>query len=163
MALTIVDSKAVFERKLKELGLDSFKPQFDAAGFTTHGELAFAFNFSPDKADEAQFQSVLCDAIFGPVTPTNTQPKKPALRRLHFISYTIAMQDIQQQTMKAEDEIRPAKLPVDERAVRIKAMKVKYGGITMEGELDPSISLIDKIHTIRVSGGGTRTFLQYYP
>ena len=155
MALSIVDSKPVFERKLKDLGLHGFKQEFDNAGFTTHGELAFAFNFVPDKSDDTQFQTILCDRILGPVSQTNDQAKKPALRRLHFESYTIAMQDIQQRTLKSEDEIRPAKLPVEERAVRIAGVKGKYGGITIEGELEPSNSLIDKIHTIRVSGWGT--------
>ena len=154
MALTIVDSKATFERKLKELGLHNFKEKFDDAGFTTFGELAFAFNFVPDKSDDSLFQTVLCDAILGQVSATNTQPKKPALRRLHFEAYTVAMQDIQQRMLKAEDEIRPAKLPVDERNVRTKEVQKKYTGIVMENELEPSFGLIDKIHTIRVSGLG---------
>ena len=120
----------------------------------TYGELAFAFNFVPDKSDDSLFQSVLCGPILGPVTALNTQPKKPALRRLHFEAYTVAMQDIQQRTQKAEADIRPAKLPVDERNVRTKEVQKKYGGITMENELEPSFGLIDKIHTIRVSGLG---------
>ena len=152
MALSQANSVAVFERALKEVGLLDKKKAFADLGFTTHAELAYAFHFNPSSSDDTLFQTLLADPILGVVMDTNKQLKKPALRRLHFESYTIAIQDIQNKTTKTEDEIRPAKLPVPERAVRMKTFKAKHEGISFEGELEPSNTLIDKIHTIRVSG-----------
>ena len=120
MALTIADSKAVFQRKLKEFGLDHKKKEFEDAGYTTHAELAYAFNFVPGSSDDSGFQG-LCDQLLGAVTATNTQVKKPALRRLHFESYTIAIHHVQQQLSKPDDEHRPAKIPAPERAARFEA------------------------------------------
>ena len=154
MALSQANSKAVFERALKEMGLLDQKQVFEDLGYTTHAELAYAFHFNPSASDDTQFQTVLADPILGAVSDTNKQLKKPALRRLHFESYTIAMADIQAKTTKTEDEVRPAKLPVPERAVRMKTFKASHQGISFEGELEPSNVLIDKIHTMRVSGWG---------
>ena len=117
MALSQANSQAVFERALKEMGLLDKKKAFADLGFTTHAELAYAFHFNPSASDDSLFQTILADPILGAVTATNKQLKKPALRRLHFESYTIAIQDIQNKTTKTEDEIRPAKLPVPERAL----------------------------------------------
>ena len=153
MALTIADSKAVFSRKLKEYGLLDKQDAFTAAGFTTHAELAYAFNFVPGQSNDDNFQA-LCDTVLGPVTADNTQIRKPALRRLHFESYTIAIKHIQQLADKPEDEVRPAKIPVPEREARFKEFKRKYSGLNIENELEPSNTLIDKIHTMRTAGLG---------
>ena len=95
MALSQANSTAVFERVLKEMGLFDKKKAFTELGFTTHAELAYAFHFNPSSSDDKLFQELLADPILGVVTATNTQLRKPALRRLHFESYTIAIQDIQ--------------------------------------------------------------------
>ena len=62
------------------------------------------------------------------------------------------MQACQNLTAKAEDEVKPAKLPTPERSARLEVMKQKYLGIKIEGELEPSCALIDKLHTMKVSG-----------
>ena len=151
MSLTIADSKAVFQRKLKEFGLDHKKKEFEDAGYTTHAELAYAFNYVPGSSDDSGFQG-LCNQLLGAVTATNTQVKKPALRRLHFESYTIAIHHVQQQLSKPDDEHRPAKIPAPERAARFEAIKAKYVGVNFDGEFEPSNTLIDKVHAMRSAG-----------
>ena len=84
----------------------------------------------------------MCDELLGVSTPTNTQVKKPALRRLRFESYTIAIHHVQQQLSKPDDEHRPAKIPARERAARYEAIKAKYVGVDFEGEFEPSNTLI---------------------
>ena len=99
MSLSIADSKAVLQRRVKEVGLGDKLETIKKLGFETHSDLGFAFNFTPGGSEEA-FQVTLVEPILGAKTDTNTQAKKPALRKLHFESYTIAMQDVQNRTVK---------------------------------------------------------------
>ena len=151
MSLSIADSKAVFQRRVREVGLGDKLETIKKLGFETHSDLGFAFNFTPGGSEEA-FQVTLVDPILGEKTDTNTQAKKPALRKLHFESYTIAMQDVQNRTVKTDEETRPSKLPVPEREARMAELQEQITGIKFEGELEPSYTLIDKFHTMRVAG-----------
>ena len=148
MSLSVVNSKAVFLKALKDIGLEVHADRMEEMGYTTYGELAYAFNFSPGNPSDEAFDNALVIPLFGTATST----KKNLLRRLHFESYTVAMHACQNLTSKAEDEVKPAKLPTPERTARMEVLKGKYPGIQIEGELDPSFALIDKLHTMKVSG-----------
>ena len=77
-----VDSQAVFQARVRELGLQAHSERFAAAGWTTYSNLAFSTGYARGNADEELFNREVI--VLG----------RPKLRRLFVESYTLAAADL---------------------------------------------------------------------
>ncbi len=84
--MAALDSEAVLLARMAELGLEGLSEAMHARGWKTTASFAFAVPPS-QQPDDAQFRN---DVILRLVADMD-DPRVPALRRLHFESYTIAV------------------------------------------------------------------------
>jgi hypothetical protein len=136
-----LDSQAFFNVRLIQLGLEEHVNAFAVLGWTTMAKFGFGANYVPGRADEAPFINDIIVPLFGDANA----PQKPIIRRLFFEAYTMAASDVQRRTSKPDDEDKPKKIPVAERAARFRVMQAQLSGLTLTGELEPSNLLVDKL------------------
>lgn len=132
-----VDSKAVFQQRVKVVGLEAFYDKFVENDFTTMAEFAFVANFTPGATDDARFLEE-AKKILGP-----DLPKINAFRRLHFESYTLFQADMRRQIEKVDDD-KPRSLSLPERNVRRQTIAPQLEGLDVQGVHNVSDSLVDK-------------------
>ena len=117
-------------------------------GIKTYGSFAFFSDYNPMTGTGAQLDTEITIPILG----SADHELRPYLRRLHWESYHNFMNDFKDRLNAPDEETRPVRLPAPERADRMAAFRAKHTGLNFEGELEPSIMLIDKLTTIRASG-----------
>ncbi len=84
--MAALDSEAVLLARMAELGLEGLSEAMHARGWKTMA--SFAFSVPPSQQpDDAQFRN---DVILRLVADLD-DPRVPAIRRLHFEAYTIAV------------------------------------------------------------------------
>ena len=144
-----LDSKAVFAMKLKKLNLQGSLNDFERLGWDTLGKFAFSANYIPGKADDSAF----INDVVVPLFQANNPPQKAALRRLFYEAYALNAQEMIRLTANPEEDDKPKKLPAPERAARFEALADKLKpGVQLEGELEPSFELVDKLVAMRDQG-----------
>ena len=82
-------------------------------------EFAFAANYKPGATDETSF----IKDIVVPLYTSEDSIKKSALRRLYFEAYTMAAADVHRRAVRPDDEEKPKKMPIVERAERFSARR----------------------------------------
>ena len=149
MSTQTLTSKAVFKAKLKKLDLLGSLNDFVRLGWDTLGKFAFAGNYTPGKPDDTPFVNEVVIPLFGKDNP----PEKAALRQLYYIAYAMNAAVTAREVNQVEDEEKPKKLPAPERSARFDELKDKLApGLKLEGELEPSFFLVDKMVAMRDSG-----------
>ena len=144
-----LNSKAVFEAKISKLGMSVNLNDFKRLGWDTLAKFAFAANYVPGKADDTPFVN---DVVI-PLFHTPNPPEKAALRQLFYVAYSMNAAEMVRMTTANEDEDKPKKLPAAERNARFVALAEKLlPGIVLEGELEPSVALVEKLVHMRDSG-----------
>ncbi len=135
-----LDSAASFKARLVELNL----PQphidaFEARRVTTFANFAFISPYQPNSGDEAPFVDALKDIL-------RSEPGDflPTYRRLFYEAHTMAVQDLRQKLV-ARDGQEPRKLAMPERMDRLTRLKASLPGLTLDAQLEPSHSLVDRI------------------
>ena len=135
-----MDSAASFKARLVELNL----PQphidaFEARRVTTFANFAFISPYQPNSGDEAPFVDALKDIL-------RSEPGDflPTYRRLFYEAHTMAVQDLRQKLV-ARDGQEPRKLAMPERMDRLTRLKASLPGLTLDAQLEPSHSLVDRI------------------
>ena len=131
------ESSAVLFNRLRELGLAEFEPQFRAKGWTSQGSVAFASTYSPAQTDDR----LLREQFLNVLAPDDAS-KHPALRRLWFESYSVAMVEIKARTLGSTNST-PRKLTEPELVARRAQTQERVGSLKLEGELDVSDDLIN--------------------
>ena len=134
-----LDSSAVFQQRLVQLGLDAFKVQFTNEGWTTMGEFAFSAAFSPGNADETVFNTQVVAKILGDAGHV----KRVAVKRLFYESYTMMVSEMKHKVERTDGE-PPRKLPAPEREARRLSQQEKLSGLEIKGPLECSDALVDK-------------------
>ena len=153
MALAVIDSKIVFQKKVDALGLSSLWKKMELKGWVTYGSFAFATTFTPGVPTSPEsLKTDIVEPLLGSDVDHADYALKPNLCRLHFQSYLFAMKDMQNQTDKADDDAKPVKIPAPERDARMRAMGERYTGLKFVNELEPSNILVDKCATIHSNG-----------
>jgi hypothetical protein len=142
------DSKAHFQSRLNELGIANLSSEFTRLGWDTMSAFAFSANYIPGRSDDSNFIS----EVVIPLTTEADSIKKPALRRLFFEAYSMAATDVQRRSSRTDDDERPKKLPVSERADRFKKLQQELAGVAITGNLEPSNTLVDKFTDMEESG-----------
>ena len=159
---SILNSSAAFAAFLREINLDSLLSRFVENGWETYGDFGFACSApsDPEKINEEIIQ-VLIGAEPKPegdeakdkeAAAAYAQRKRmiPRIRR----AYATATQLVSSETVRlTSSEPDPTiKLHPAERESRRRALCLKITGFQLQGELDPSTRLIDRLATILQSG-----------
>ena len=140
---SLVDSKAEFERRAKELLGDAAVPKLLGESIGTFATLAYAVADQPNHIDEAKLDA-LSKKVWTPDAPTLGQAG--ALRRLSFegLTFSRSLQDLKNRGDPEASSVKP--LPAHEREV------ARLKGVLMEGDLEPGNSLVDKAATMLQDG-----------
>jgi len=147
--MTLIDSRAVFSKRLQDLSLGDLSAAFEAYGWVTFG--SFAFATTPGASD-----AVLTEGVLKKLTVD--EALWPSIRRLHFEAYTITMGDLKGRANQTESESVSRTMPPPEKADRFGALKKAYPSIVFDEMMEPSDSLVDKFHTMQDKG-----VLKYLP
>ena len=133
-----IDSKPVFSERLASLGLRDLQAKFTEKGWDTYANFAFASGYVPGhSAEELYVRDILI-----PLLGDADHVKRSALRRFHFESYSLGASDLRRQIERGDDSA-PRKIPNVEREDRKIKLEARLVGQDMEGDMEPSNSLID--------------------
>ncbi|CAE8640523.1 unnamed protein product [Polarella glacialis] len=141
MVSATLESAAVFQSRATALGLTGAEVAvLQTSGFDTFAGFAFAVNYVPGHADDAEFLR-LCAVVCGGAGPA-PGGRVSVLRRLFFESYTLAASDMRSRIDGSQSDT-PRRLAAPERAVRYREQVRRLPGLTLRGELDVSHQLVD--------------------
>jgi len=143
--MSLVDSRAVFTKRMNDLGIGDLAAAFEAYGWVTYGSFSFAVTYSPTLPDSA-----IVDGILKKLTMDETL--WPTIRRLHFEAYTITMGELRSRSSLVEQENTPRTMPPPEKADRFEALKRAYPSFVFDEMVEPSDTLVDKFHTMKERG-----------
>ena len=159
---SILNSSAAFASFLTEIKLDSLLPRFVEQGWETYGDFGFACSApnDPDKIDEEVIQVL----IGVEPKPTGEEAKDkdasesyaklkrfiPRIRRAYATAGQLVAAETARVTSSDPDPV--IKLHPAERESRRKALATKITGFQLQGELDPSTRLIDRMAAILQTG-----------
>ena len=135
-----LDSAASFKARLAELNL----PQphidaFEARRVLTFANFAFISPYQPTGGDETPFVDALKSIL-----RSDPGDFLPTYRRLFYEAHTMAVQDLRQK-LDARDGQEPRKLAMPERMDRLTRLKASLPGLTLDAQLEPSHTLVDRI------------------
>ena len=141
-AMSLADSEAAFAQHCDKLVPDgSLKTLLLDHGIRSLSSLAFSTGTPQAPPNDDQFTDFATRVNGGTAMNFGTQA---ALRRLHFEASAIIMADLKARaTDTSGDGTR--KLPVAEKAARLKDQELRLPGVRIRGELQPSYALIDMI------------------
>ena len=109
--MSLLDSAAVFEKRVRELGLEDLWDQFAAFGWNSYGAFAFA---APTGAGGAIQNDDFVRDIVRPLFKLDAEaavpPKTAAARRLFVESHAMAIGDLRARADRTEDAA-PRRLP----------------------------------------------------
>ena len=141
MAL-IIDSTAQFRSRADEVGMTTAtRDVFIAAGLNTMSKFAFWINQPGTAADDAAITGATTALLGGPPTVGDLA----AVKRLHFESQAFTLQALKNSIDgPGADAMQPKKIPLAEKESRMKAIGTRLTGISLEGPLEPSTSLLEQ-------------------
>ena len=140
--MTLADSAAAFEQHCNRLVPDgSLYLTLYGQDIKSLSALAFSIGTPQVPPTDEQFKEFATRLNGGNEMNFGTQA---ALRRLHFESSAIVMAELKS---KASDTTGDTsrKLPVAEKAARLRAQEARLQGVRIRGELQPSYALIDLV------------------
>ena len=144
-----LDSAAYFSSRVSKVGLGDFLPAMQEKGWDTMGNFAFSAKYVPGAQDDTSFVTKVVIPLLG----AEDLPQEPALRRLHFEAYTLAIAEGQRLAAGHEDDAKPRKLPAAERTLRMEELKVQLApAVEVSGSIEPSHILIDKFASMVETG-----------
>ncbi|CAE7358765.1 unnamed protein product [Symbiodinium sp. CCMP2592] len=135
-----LDSSAYFLERLAKVGLSNeLRDALARAGYTTFGSLAFAVSSTPGAAsDEAVSRWALHLA-----DPLPSEHQMSVLRRLLFEAQSMSIAEMRDRVNLAPGEAPTRKLPMIERAERLKALRRKLPGLILTPDTLPANRLVD--------------------
>ena len=136
---SLVDSKAEFERRAKDLVGDAAVTKLLAESIDTFATLAYAVADQPNHIDDGKLDA-LSKKLWSPNVPTLGQVG--ALRRLSFEGLTFSLQDLKNRGDPEASSVK--QLPAHEREHRRTQQAARLKGVLMEGDLEPGNTLVDK-------------------
>jgi hypothetical protein len=143
-ACMAVDSKAVFQQRILELGLFGAREKFEECGWRTHGLFAFAIpQGQGGLVSEDVFKERVLKRILG-FEGDEEPPEAAAVRRLYFESHTLTVGELRQR-MERTDSDAPRRVPQAEREARKGVVRDRLApGLLVEGDLEPANCTIDR-------------------
>lgn len=144
--MSLADSEAAFELHCAKLIPDgSMHILLVAQGIRSLSGLAFSIGTPQAPPSDEQFKDFATRLNGGTDMNFGTQA---ALRRLHFEASAVVMAELKS---KATDSSGDAarKLPIAEKAARLRDQEARLPGVRIRGELQPSYTLVDLIAQIK--------------
>ena len=136
-----VESFEVFEARATQFGISqAVVQQMKDAGLATIGSFAWCCGFQPGGADESPFVEAMTK-LLGAAPDMGLMSK---LRRLFYECHTTCLMDMRAR-LERTDEDTPRKLQLPERVARLDQLRNRYPGLTIEGELEFSYALLDRV------------------
>ena len=145
MHANAIDSEAVFQQRVEELGLKATFDKFKEFGWASHGNFAFAMASGPGGVvEDERFVSAVIRPLFGLGPEAPPPPQTAAVRRLFFESHALAVGELRQRTERTDSDL-PRKVPQAERESRKDRLRTRLEpGVVVRRELEPANSLIDR-------------------
>lgn len=127
---TLTESQAVFEAKLKDVGLEAYKDEMARRGWVTMSAFAFASSWSPHSGDDQAFIQQVAQPLLG----ARDHADLPKLRKLYHEAYTIVAAELRSRlegTQEADNRTKTRKLPPVERKNRWAQLNAQYGHLQL--------------------------------
>ena len=146
----MLDSEAVFQSRLRDLGLpDSDFVKLKANNVNSLGRFAYITTIQPGvAADDSPFVEALLKALNLRTEADLDMGSLAAYRRLWVESYTVSISEIRNRIEKTDDTA-PRRLPQPERNSRRNAQQLKFPGLKIIGNLEPANCLVDFVCAMR--------------
>lgn len=147
--MALIDSVAAFEQRCRELsqpGLD-LKALLEAQSITTFSSLAFVCG-TPNRAPTDEEFDRFSQTIFGAGANAG---RVSVLRRLHFEASTFVLSQLKA-TVTGDTGDGSKKLPFAEKQSRLAGVRTALAGFLIQGETEPSHTLIDKCQLMYDTG-----------
>ena len=145
----MLDSEPVFEARMKGVGLSEAQiQQLTTEGVSTLAKMAFLVGCQPGVGDDSEFVKAASELLGHDQSNPISKGTLASMRRLWFEAHTVALNEVKQKLDKT-DEATCKRLPQPEREVRRQAQQSRMVGLILEGQLEPSNSLIDLVNTIK--------------
>lgn len=143
--MAAIDSAAVFENRLVELGIPELAPKFRELLLGTYGSFGYAVPVAPGGAfDAAEFRRDVLEPILGVGPEDRLPPQAAVVRRLFHEAHALALGDLRSRVERTDAD-PPKRLPQVEREARRAALNARLGlGIQVEGENEPAHSIVDR-------------------
>lgn len=149
MAGSVLDSKAVFLARCRSAGIpDDDIKALAVVNVDTMAKMGFVCSCQPGVGDDAPFVSFLVRALGRADDTAFTDGELASFRRLWWECNTVAISDVRARVERTEDS-QPRKLPVPERAERLRTQQARLVGVVISGVLEPSHSLLDFCNQMR--------------
>ena len=147
-AMSLADSAAAFEQHCNRLVSDgSLHTLLAGQEIKSLSALAFAIGTPQAPPSDDQFKE-FATRLNGGVGMTFGN--QAALRRLHFESAAIVMAELKSKASDTSGD-SSRRLPVAEKAARLREQEARLPGVRIRGELQPSYTLIDLVSQIKES------------
>ena len=157
-----LDSTAVFQARVKQLGLEELWNPMQAQGWATWGEFSTSTTWIPGTPDNSDFKLTVLESLLGPPPAPVMAPEitikymvqSAKLKRLFVEAYTVFAADLQRRVARTDDDEKPRKLAKEERAARLEQVIKELGVLDLEDEPEmiPSHKVTDIFAAMRESG-----------
>ena len=144
--MSLADSEAAFEQHCNKLVTDgSLATLLVNNGIRSLSALAFASGTPQSPPSEEQFKDFATQLNGGVDLSFGMQAH---LKRLHFEASAIVMAELKSRaTDTSMDGVK--KLPLAEKAARLKDQEARLHGLRLKGELQPSYALVDLVAQVK--------------
>ena len=144
--MSLADSEAAFEQHCNKLVKDgSLATLLTTNGIKSLSALAFATGTPQAPPSEEQFKDFSTQLNGGVDLSFGMQAH---LKRLHFEASAIVMAELKSKaTDTSSDGVK--KLPLAEKAARLKDQETRLHGLRLKGELQPSYALVDLVAQVK--------------
>ena len=139
--MSVTDSEANFKARASALSIDSaIIDAFVRGGVNTLSKYAFCSSFVPGAADETPFTQAVQDLL----GRAPTVGELSGLRRLFHEAFAMSAAELKL-SVERTDDAPNKRLTQPERAERLAKQQARLIGLRIEGKLEPSDRLIDRV------------------
>jgi len=141
--MALIDSEAFFQGRAEAIGISpAVLGALRQRGWDTLSGFAYSSGYSPGLSSDDEFVASVIIPLLG--ANHAVDPQAPKLRRLFIESHTMSLADLKRKVESSQDEA-PSKMPTEERASRVRALRQRLGGMDITGSGEPSGRLVDMI------------------
>lgn len=143
--MSLADSEAAFEQHCKKIE-PTLHALLHGQNVKILGSLAFAIGTPQTPPADTAFRD-WATLVNGGVEPD--MGVLAGLRRLHFEASAMVIAELKSKVTSDVTSDQNRKLPVAEKAARLKDQETRLAGLKLRGELQPSYALIDMVANIK--------------
>ena len=146
--MALADSEAAFTQHCTKLTADgTLHVMLASQGIKSLSALAFSIGTPQSPPSDEQFRDFATSLNGGREMSFGMQA---ALRRLHFEASAVVMAELKAKAMDSSGDTS-RRLPIAEKAARLREQETRLPGMRIKGELQPSFALIDMVAQMKDS------------